>query len=501
MVESRSTLALREARPALVVKQRLAYTHSWVRWTGTFAFATALTVMLSQTTYLSETTSVDAVRWVLLALLCLMTLIRPRNMLQLRRPITADGVFAFFICLAATSALYSDAQSLTLQRTISAGLLYISIFWTLWFYADVVGGERLVLLLLRAATLIFGAGLINIFVSPDSWLDGRYRGLLANPNAVGMLGILFLPLAVARYLKTRRASSFWQIVLIALSIVLSGSRNGVLTASLATTYLLFRSRSWRAGFTIGVLGSLIYALMTYAPSGEMLQQPELQRLIPSDKALTGGGRVEAWEVAIPIIQKKLLFGHGFGTEDLIYKGMRFRIHRGGYIHNSYLGLTYQLGVIGALLLFGPLLWLLGARLFRAQVPSWEAWSYESVLVGGLIASFFESWIYSAGNAFAFSFWTCVMLLARVSYRGSDFGAIVYRPKPKAPIKLPVSYINAGPRLPVVRIHDTTTTDRILPCSDGAGREAEGRSGKSQDSSPTRDSATSSAVRPSKSHPP
>jgi len=129
------------------------------------------------------------------------------------------------------------------------------------------------------------------------------------------------------------------------------------------------------------------------------------------KGITSG-RAEAWQVAIPIIQRRLLLGHGFGTEDRIFEGISFRIHRGLYVHNSYLGMTYQLGLVGSILLFLPLLALLFTRAFARRTESVQVASYEAVLFGGLIASLFESWVYSVGNAFAFPFWICVMLLIR-----------------------------------------------------------------------------------------
>jgi hypothetical protein len=175
---------------------------------------------------------------------------------------------------------------------------------------------------------------------------------------------------------------------------------------------MLRRRAWRTGVLLAAVATVTYLTFPEEPvvvSGKA--QTSITRLLSPEAMAAGGGRVEAWQVAIPIIQQNLALGHGFGTEELIFSGLRFKIHRGSYVHNSYLGLTYQLGLVGSILLFGPLLWLLARRAFARPSGSQLA-AYEAVLFGGLIASLFESWIYSAGNAFSFPFWICVMLLIR-----------------------------------------------------------------------------------------
>jgi len=63
---------------------------------------------------------------------------------------------------------------------------------------------------------------------------------------------------------------------------------------------------------------------------------------------------------------------------------------------------------------------------------------EAILLGGLIASMFESWIYSAGNAFAFPFWIFVMLLIR-SHRAPPDPRDVF-PQKKTARVLPNPYM-------------------------------------------------------------
>ena len=375
--------------------------------------AALLTLMLATTHYLVGDPVVSAARWIMYALLCATLLFRPRGAVSIRKPRLLDAAALSLIVLAAASALYSGDPSLTVQRSFSLALLYVAVFWTMWAYADFAGDLRVANTLLRVAAIVFLAGVANVLLTDTGTIASRYRGVLVNPNAVGMLAVIFLPLAIAKWVRERSVRMTALTALIVASVILSGSRNGVLAASVGIVFMLFRVRAWRSALLIGTLGTAIYLSMSDSPVNVGRAAESLGRLVSGQSLALAGGRVEAWEVALPIIRQKLALGHGFGTEETIFKGMIFRIHRGQYVHNSYLGLTYQLGLAGSLLLFTPLLWLLFRRGFARRRPSIQTAAYEAILFGGLVASFFESWIYSAGNAFAFPFWICVMLLTRI----------------------------------------------------------------------------------------
>jgi hypothetical protein len=403
--------------------------------------ATLLTLMIATTHFLVGDPVVSVARWIMYALLCLAFLFRPRESVSIRKPRLLDAVATGFLVLAAASALYSSDPSLTVQRTISLALLYLGVFWTMWSYADLIGDLKIANTLLHVAAIVFLAGVANVLLADSATIASRYRGVLVNPNAIGMLAIVFLPLAIAKWVRER---SVWMTALTALivvSVVLSGSRNGVMTASVAIVFMMFRVRAWKAALLIASLGTVIYLSMPETPVNMGRAATTLSRLVSGETMALAGGRVEAWEAAIPIIRTKIFLGHGFGTEETIFRGMSFMIHRGAYVHNSYLGLTYQLGLAGSLLLFTPLLWLLFRRGVARRRPSIQTAAYEAVLFGGLVASFFESWIYSAGNAFAFPFWICLMLLTRIVLGAPETADLAQsRRRVPTPYRFPVSVV-------------------------------------------------------------
>ena len=411
----------------------------WLALMSVVVAMTASSLLLSETHYLVGDPTANAVRFGSLALLVVMMGFRPRDRVAVRKPRLFDGAAVAFSVLAFASVLYSADPSTTLLRATSAALLYLAVFWTLWFYADVVGGRKITDILMVCVAIVFFAGILSVFTSTgDAWLSARFRGVLANPNAVGMLTILFMPFAVVRAMRRKSLINYFLILVMLVSVVLSGSRNGVMTTSIAMAFFALRIRAWKTGVLLAALAAATYlAMPDYAPAPGISARP-INHILSSDDLAEGGGRVEAWAVAIPIIKSKILLGHGFGTEDLIFKGMKFRIHRGDYIHNSYLGLTYQLGIVGSLLVFVPLIGLLIYRLLGHGSRSPQTAAYETLLFGGLIAAFFESWIYSAGNAFAFPFWTCVMLLTRAALGARDPDELPTTPARAAAIVRPPS---------------------------------------------------------------
>jgi O-antigen ligase len=441
-------------------RRYVARARMWLLGMRVFLIASTLTLMASQTQALVGNPAVDVARWALLAALVSMFALRPRGGVRARKLRIVDAVFAAFITFAFASTLYSILPTLTIGRAVSAVLLYLAVFWTVWFYADMVGATKISDALLLAAAVMFFAGVVNAALGGNAWYALRFRGVFGNPNSIGMLAIIFLPAAAGRFMRTRGVFPLLVIGLILGSLVLSGSRNGVMTSSIAILFLLYRLRAWRASLVILAFATVVLLVMPPPAEGAGDQDP-FARLFSDQKLSTGGGRLEAWQVAIPIIKEDLLLGHGFGTEELIFRGQKFRVHRGEYVHNSYLGMTFQLGLTGAAVLFLPLLALLITRVVRKRSVSIQEAVCEAILLGGLIASMFESWIYSAGNAFAFPFWIFVMLLVR-SYRAPPDPRDVFPQKKTArvlpnPYMLKVAQARSQPNRAIGRFDPPTGT--------------------------------------------
>lgn len=383
-------------------------------------------VILAQSGIFSENPWTERVRW--LGLFCLCALVLPARGARARRFSAADLFAGMLLLLALTSVWDTPYQQTALLRTISVILLYVAVFWSLWHFADQAGEEIILRSLGWCLGLCLLGGLLAArtgFVS--AWqADGRFRGLMPNPNSVGLLGAIAFPLLLTQAIERRRWMDRVFVLSAAASVLLSGSRTSAVSCAFATTLILARAGMGRGLAVLLVVGTLAGALLTFRPweqsegySGTMLFDNPLSRLSFKDDTLMGGGRFEMWPVAVDAIKQSPLLGHGFGTEEfwMDEAGLsmeEFKIHQGKYMHNSYLGLTYQLGLVGAAMLFIPLWWLTfkaALRLLRRQLTLRQS-GYVAMLITGLIAAGAESWIYSVGNAFCFPFWTAIMLLIR-----------------------------------------------------------------------------------------
>tara|TARA_B100002003_G_C13917883_1_gene446402 strand:- start:372 stop:779 length:408 start_codon:yes stop_codon:yes gene_type:complete len=120
-----------------------------------------------------------------------------------------------------------------------------------------------------------------------------------------------------------------------------------------------------------------------------------------------------------------LQGFGFGTEDQLfaYHDVNPQDYQlsGAYMHNSYLGLVLQVGIIGAALFYVPLASLILYELLAVRntrnTPLFTA--LLSVVLTCMIAGMFSSDLYSMGNAKSFVFWISVMLLVRANNTSKD----------------------------------------------------------------------------------
>jgi O-antigen ligase len=169
---------------------------------------------------------------------------------------------------------------------------------------------------------------------------------------------------------------------------------------------------------------MVVASLWVATSPRLKEKWIENPILRAETIRTGSGRItEAWPAAMTIIGERPMLGHGFGTEDLLFEAYgydpkSFREHTGSYLHNSYLGITAQTGVVGAVLFFGPLIYLLTLSVLRSLHDETLDLKHglQGVLIAALVACFFESWIYSMGNSQAFPFWLSLMLLIRCNGR-------------------------------------------------------------------------------------
>ena len=315
--------------------------------------------------------------------------------------------------------LWSVKPDLTVERSGSVVLLAAAVIGVIWYAGSSISSlEQVIKAVLLPISLLFWI-LTAIYGFDLSYIErGQLRspGPMLNPNGIGVLGAFLAPVAYYLWQTTRPRSTFWlgSLLTCVLMVLLSGTRGALAAILLAFTLMsLTRRRSFSMGiFVSGALASIGFVAV------DIYGLPQIvHSYLRTESLVTGSGRAEAWAAAVELLRERPWIGYGFGTEELLFDrfGIRFFEHSGAYVHNSYLGLSLQIGLLGAAIFFYPLIFV-ALKGVRASMKSKEDFMLSSLvgtLIAGLVICFTESWIYSAGNAQSLPFWTLFGILVRL----------------------------------------------------------------------------------------
>ncbi len=315
---------------------------------------------------------------------------------------------------------WSVNPDLTVDRSVSVLLLATSVLGVIWYAGSSISSlEQAIKAVLLPISLLFWI-LTAIYGFDLSYYieRGQLRtpGPMLNPNGIGVLGALLAPVAYYLWQTTRPRSTVWlgSLLTCVLMVLLSGTRGALAAILLAFTLIsLTRKRSFSMGvFVSGALASIGFVAV------DIYGLPEIvHSYLRTESLASGSGRWEAWAAAVELLRERPWTGYGFGTEDLLFDqfGIRFFEHGGAMVHNSYLGLSLQIGLLGAAIFFYPLI-LVALKGVRASMKSKEDSMLSSLvgtLIAGLVICFTESWIYSAGNSQSLPFWIMFGILVRL----------------------------------------------------------------------------------------
>jgi hypothetical protein len=369
---------------------------------------------------------------------------------RLNRLVAGAGVG--FLALLFLSLGWSVLPRLTGERGLSLAVIVVGVA------AAVLGGgprrlERLADGIVIGAVAVVALGIPVLLFAYDDAVQGavggapRYQGIGENPNTVSLLAALALPLAV-RYLTAEvgaraRLLGLVGVAALVAQIAFSGSR-GALAAGLVGCAIaalvpvsglrtvLVRSATVGA---VTVAALLVARVALPAPTTVAVPVPgpaavgsagpetvgqsggggRLEDELGSPDALQqgvrpfGSGRFQAWVGAVQQGEKVPLLGYGFGTEDKVFID-RYYTFQGARPENSFVGLFMQLGLVG-LAAFLALLVGTAANVWRRAGGRWRddplLTSVAAAFCAGVLLMGVQSYVYSAGNIAALSFWLCV----------------------------------------------------------------------------------------------
>ena len=326
--------------------------------------------------------------------------------------LTPDVIIVAVLIYFSVSTVWSIAPAYSFQRTVSLGLLYIATFWCFWHYVDQRGEERLLQLFLRTSGIVLGVNIVIFGVlSSGDVLALRFQGFFANPNNLGLICSLSLPLSLAAVFKRPGKFEWVLFGIFTASLLACGSRTGLVASGIGM-FIIGALRVIRGNRLALLFGVLVIVFLGVLSASRFFDE----KVLRIDSLSTLSDRTFFWELAKEeYIRARPLLGHGFGADNLIhdYYGIVLEdVNLRGYgVASSYYGLAVSVGVPGAILFClliasAPLVALVRFRR-NPQIVTLAA-----TVVAGLLVGITESAIFSAGNCFAYLFWTVFALLIR-----------------------------------------------------------------------------------------
>lgn len=257
-------------------------------------------------------------------------------------------------------------------------------------------------------------GLVMFIIIPaEVTIVGRYQGLMGNPNGIGVFCTVLFMLFHTTTIKFpelfKKNEKLIIYTIIVITIFLSGSRNTILSIGIFLFFLRFYKISPLLGAVIFVLVTIIYTLIV-SNLVEILSALGLAEIMRADTLESGSGRVHAWAWALQYINantQNFFYGNGFGFDEWFFiqsghiLGPKYG-HVGG-VHNSYLALWLNTGIIGLAL------WAFGFfSAFSKVIP--KTYIALPYLFAILFSATFEAWLMGSLNPYHSTFLFTLALL-------------------------------------------------------------------------------------------
>jgi O-antigen ligase len=208
-------------------------------------FVTALALMFNQTT-LPFAWVFQSGRWISMIALAgagAVWWISARG--RPRRIYWFDLTNLLFIAWALATTRYSLDWKLTLGRSASVALMYAAVCWGVWWEVDRRGPAAVARALVNAVAVIVGLSLLVTPFLPTFAAYWRYQGILANPNALGLLLALLLPLALWAAGAQTHANAYKLLAgLMLVIMVASQSRTMLLASAVGAGYFAYHVLPW-----------------------------------------------------------------------------------------------------------------------------------------------------------------------------------------------------------------------------------------------------------------
>ena len=323
--------------------------------------------------------------------------------LTFRNPEYLGGLFkpsfrwlSILTLLSVASVAYTPSKVFSLAWAFKMVLSVL----LLRFILDQIESMRELRWFLRAALWSFTALvvliLVQLAVTPNPWEGGRMSEAIS-PTGVSTIAATLLLLGMTFYLAESKGERNGKYLLLAglgfCIMLLGGGKGAILAAVIAGTAFFILRRNLKSG--------LVFLIVTVVLGSILVAVTPLQKYLTdyarSGNAETGTGRLGLWELVIPAIMEKPLYGHGYLASRFIAEDLSGLDWPAGHTHNAFLEVLYNNGVIGLVPLILVLwrtvrnqLWVI-RRSRSGELRTWAIGSFAVVIFeflnGMLNASF------------------------------------------------------------------------------------------------------------------
>jgi O-antigen ligase len=322
--------------------------------------------------------------------------------------------FAAFFVVAFIAVFRNPDPMLAFQKTLSFALMLIVIpnYFTRELAVD--RGERMLNLFVWTFTILYLTAFILSPILPLDWtyMVGRYNGLLGNPNGIGSFSTVFFILIMLTIQLHPKMFTVPQLILIfgslTISVLMSGSRNCIFSIMI----FLFFSRFYKISYWIGFMVVIVMALLFQVINENLpviINALGLGDYFRVEHLEDGSGRLTAWTFGWEEIQKNFMLGRGFSYEENLFEENKSWLndlgHLGG-VHNTFLALWLNTGIIGLLLyLYGFF-----TNFFKAARNNYMGLPTMYAIIFSIT---FEAWFQASLNPFTIIALLCITLLQYV----------------------------------------------------------------------------------------
>lgn len=365
-----------------------------------------LIVLILGDSRLSTLQFMKSIRYITIGLLFIQTTSDILNGKYQLNPIMGWAL-PFFI-IAATGATLSPQIGLSLSKLISY-LFLIYIVLQYFYYHILQSNGYLLIHISCLITLVLSIGLLFSISLPDvAWYNGgRFRGIMGNPNGLGIFAALTFPLTVFikdKYPEYKQLLTT-NIILLIISLVLSGSRSSLFSIMIFTIAYFFYSRGALGKWLLWIIAIPITLLVSTIGLETLIYVFNLEKILRIETLFTGSGRLIAWELGIEEWKKSIWIGKGFASDEIFFSSIRqFLItteHQGG-THNSYISFLMNNGILGLITFI--------VFIIRLIANSSKNRFVAPFILASLFSSVFESWLVSSLNAFTIFFFLTLIII-------------------------------------------------------------------------------------------